>query len=71
MQSEKYHNFVAFKNKCTRDKIANLLRIATESKVDIKEEATMLKEWLSTYDRIIEMWNEDTLFSENTHGKVK
>ena len=49
--SNRYYNYVAFKDKQDPSKIRKLLDQAQSTRVDINEETQALKEWLRAYER--------------------
>ena len=49
--SDRYYNYVAFKDKQDVGKIRRLLEQAVGTRVDINEETQALKEWLRAYER--------------------
>ena len=42
-----------------------------KTKVDIANETFKLKEWLSTYERYMEMYENGTLYTTNNFEKIK
>jgi len=49
--SDRYQNYVAFKEKHDPSKIRKLLDQAISTRVDIHEETAALKEWIRAYER--------------------
>ena len=53
--SEKYFNYVAFKDKQQPEYLKRLLETCKTTRVDIATELSVLRDWLKTYERYTEM----------------
>ena len=69
--SDRYYNYVAFKEKQDPSRIRKLLEQAEGTRVDVNEEAQALKEWLRAYERYTQMEEQGDLFTGNSYEKIK
>lgn len=69
--SDRYYNYVAFKDKQDPGKIRKLLEQAQSTRVNINEETQALKEWIRTYERYTQMDESGTLYTGNNYEKIK
>ena len=69
--SDKYYNYVAFKDKQRHEYLQRLLDTAMKTKVDIGTESVVLRDWIRTYERITKQNEDETLYKENNFEKIK
>ena len=69
--SDKYYNYVAFKDKQQPEYLQRLLSSCANTRVDIATELAVIKDWLRTYERYTEMKRNGTLYTTNDLDKMK
>lgn len=63
-------NYMAFKNKFSRDKLDRMVDMAQRCKVDIQQEIVDLQQWANEHDRYLQMEEDQTLWLQG-YEKVK